>query len=228
MRQLLKRLRCEHEYRLVRNIGGDEINARDGKRSECECTKCGKRVLWDYLDGEGLVQEKKLIGIDLSDKPDTTSAHLFTDFSNIFPTDTEKHVFESLEERERHIEKMCGEGWRVFCLSAIPDAHLYYAHYYIPPKAAEFVREEEVKAQWDLRHVQDILSIPPKAVMTAFVEGSTGTHDDNACAALKYYDERADYVPSAPRFMKEVAAEYGTTTEAMKEHWRCITEELMK
>ena len=34
--------KCEHDYEFVRNIYGDEINYRNGYRSEWKCKKCGK------------------------------------------------------------------------------------------------------------------------------------------------------------------------------------------
>lgn len=37
----LKRLLCKHDIKHSRNIYGDEINYRDGKRSEWKCSKCG-------------------------------------------------------------------------------------------------------------------------------------------------------------------------------------------
>lgn len=43
------RLLCEHEYKWVRNIYGDEINIRDGKRSVHICTKCGKLKYENFL-----------------------------------------------------------------------------------------------------------------------------------------------------------------------------------
>ena len=44
----LKRLFCKHQYVKVRTISGDEINARDGRRSEWECVYCGSIILSDY------------------------------------------------------------------------------------------------------------------------------------------------------------------------------------
>lgn len=48
---LFKRLfkKCEHEYEFVCNIYGDEINFRNGNRSEWRCKKCGKSQLRKYL-----------------------------------------------------------------------------------------------------------------------------------------------------------------------------------
>ncbi len=37
----LGRLFCKHEYVFVRNIYGDEINAKGGMRSVWRCKKCG-------------------------------------------------------------------------------------------------------------------------------------------------------------------------------------------
>jgi|GEM_PF-2964241 len=38
----IKRLFCKHKYRVIRNIYGDEINFRNGRRTELACFKCGK------------------------------------------------------------------------------------------------------------------------------------------------------------------------------------------
>lgn len=47
---------CNHEYlEFIRNIYGDEINVRNGKRSEWKCKYCGKLIYKDKLYyGEGL------------------------------------------------------------------------------------------------------------------------------------------------------------------------------
>ena len=50
---LFKKLYCEHKYEFVRNIHGDEINHRDGKRSVWKCTKCGKIQYRDKLEPVG-------------------------------------------------------------------------------------------------------------------------------------------------------------------------------
>lgn len=34
--------KCNHDWEFVRNIYGDEINFRNGNRSEWQCKKCGK------------------------------------------------------------------------------------------------------------------------------------------------------------------------------------------
>lgn len=39
--RILDRFKCKHVWMWNRNIHGDEINARDGKRSEWFCMKCG-------------------------------------------------------------------------------------------------------------------------------------------------------------------------------------------
>ena len=39
---IIKRLFCKHDYKFVRNIYGDEIRYVGWKRSEWQCTKCGK------------------------------------------------------------------------------------------------------------------------------------------------------------------------------------------
>ena len=41
IRQLISKHGCEHEYKFVRNIYGDEINTHNGMRSEWRCIKCG-------------------------------------------------------------------------------------------------------------------------------------------------------------------------------------------
>jgi len=53
-------------------------------------------------------------------------------------------------------------------------------------------------------------------------------HDDVACKALEEYDREAEEAEvkfgkgfGFSRLMKEKALKYGTTIEAMKEHWRC-------
>lgn len=44
-----KRLMCDHSYKKLRTIHGDEINHRNGARSEWECRECSKRVFSKYL-----------------------------------------------------------------------------------------------------------------------------------------------------------------------------------
>lgn len=39
---LIKQLFCKHKFKFIRNIYGDEINLRNGNRSEWKCEKCGK------------------------------------------------------------------------------------------------------------------------------------------------------------------------------------------
>ncbi len=41
--------KCDHDYEFVRNIHGDEINMRDGKRSVWQCKKCGHVQYRDQL-----------------------------------------------------------------------------------------------------------------------------------------------------------------------------------
>ena len=41
IKQILSKYGCEHEYKFIRNIYGDEINQHDGMRSEWKCIKCG-------------------------------------------------------------------------------------------------------------------------------------------------------------------------------------------
>jgi hypothetical protein len=38
-----------HALKWVRNIYGDEINARNGMRSEWKCTHCGSYQMWPEL-----------------------------------------------------------------------------------------------------------------------------------------------------------------------------------
>lgn len=45
MTRLLAWVFCDHEWRLVRRIYGDEINMSGGRRSWCRCIKCGKTQL---------------------------------------------------------------------------------------------------------------------------------------------------------------------------------------
>ncbi len=54
MRNLLKRLFCRHSdgTTFVRNIYGDEINMRGGKRSEWRCKRCDGLVLMDRLNSD--------------------------------------------------------------------------------------------------------------------------------------------------------------------------------
>lgn len=49
MSNILKRLFCKHDYQLVRNIYGDEINYTGYKRSIFKCSKCNKYIYRDYL-----------------------------------------------------------------------------------------------------------------------------------------------------------------------------------
>lgn len=49
---LIRMLLCNHSYKLVRNIHGDEINMHFPiKRSEWECVKCGNVKLKEKLGG---------------------------------------------------------------------------------------------------------------------------------------------------------------------------------
>lgn len=47
---LWKRHHCQHTWTRLRTIHGDEINHRNGARSEWGCDKCGKWKLSKYLD----------------------------------------------------------------------------------------------------------------------------------------------------------------------------------
>lgn len=49
---MFKRLFCKHDYKHLRNIHGDEIIARNWKRSEWKCAKCGKTKLENELHYE--------------------------------------------------------------------------------------------------------------------------------------------------------------------------------
>ena len=51
--KLFKSLFCKHDYKFVRNIYGDEINHRGGKRSLWQCKKCGNLEYRDYLEPVG-------------------------------------------------------------------------------------------------------------------------------------------------------------------------------
>lgn len=46
---IFKRLFCKHDYQWVRNIYGDEIIYLGLKRSEWQCSKCGKIKLEKHL-----------------------------------------------------------------------------------------------------------------------------------------------------------------------------------
>lgn len=52
MREFVKRMLCNHWLVHVRNIHGDEINYRGGKRSVWKCQNCGAIKLRDYLHDE--------------------------------------------------------------------------------------------------------------------------------------------------------------------------------
>ena len=54
---IIKQLFCKHEYEFVRNIYGDEINHRDGKRSIWKCNKCGKYQYREFLYKEPLLSK---------------------------------------------------------------------------------------------------------------------------------------------------------------------------
>ena len=41
MIRIIKMLFCNHKYKFVRKLHGDEINAHNGKRDEYVCEKCG-------------------------------------------------------------------------------------------------------------------------------------------------------------------------------------------
>lgn len=50
IRYELIKLLCKHKsYRFIRNIHGDEINLRDGYRSEWKCYYCGKIIYKKFL-----------------------------------------------------------------------------------------------------------------------------------------------------------------------------------
>lgn len=49
MTKWIKRLFCNHFYRRIRTVHGDEINHRNGYRSEWQCNQCGKRILSKYM-----------------------------------------------------------------------------------------------------------------------------------------------------------------------------------
>lgn len=49
-RRFIRELLCRHHlWRFVRNIYGDEINFRNGARSEWECKSCGKTDTAKFL-----------------------------------------------------------------------------------------------------------------------------------------------------------------------------------
>ena len=45
VKRLFRLKKCEHDWKFVRNIYGDEINHCGGYRSLWECRKCG-RLQW--------------------------------------------------------------------------------------------------------------------------------------------------------------------------------------
>ncbi len=50
----LKVLLCRHKsYTFVRTISGDEINLRDGMRSEWKCNECGNLIYKKFLNSSG-------------------------------------------------------------------------------------------------------------------------------------------------------------------------------
>lgn len=56
------------------------------------------------------------------------------------------------------------------------------------------------------------------------------THDEAACKALLEYETSVTVLENTnrlreitPSFMREIADRHGTTVEAMKMHWSCIT-----
>ena len=51
--RFLQRYGCEHDWKWVHNIYGDQINYHGGKRSLWECQKCGKREYKYELYPEG-------------------------------------------------------------------------------------------------------------------------------------------------------------------------------
>ena len=50
IKTIWKRFTCDHDYRLVRTIHGDEIIYLGYVRSEWECKSCGKFTNGKYLD----------------------------------------------------------------------------------------------------------------------------------------------------------------------------------
>ena len=55
VKRLFRLKKCEHDWKFVRNIYGDEINHCGGYRSLWECRKCG-RLQWR----ESLYQEENI------------------------------------------------------------------------------------------------------------------------------------------------------------------------
>lgn len=41
LKRFIQKYGCDHEYKFVRNLYGDQINQHDGARSVWECIKCG-------------------------------------------------------------------------------------------------------------------------------------------------------------------------------------------
>lgn len=58
--KLIQKIGCDHEYKWVRNIYGDEINLTDGKRSIWKCFKCDKIQYRDELKPEGKLFAQEL------------------------------------------------------------------------------------------------------------------------------------------------------------------------
>ena len=49
LRKFIQNFGCDHEYKFVRNIYGDEINQCGGYRSLWRCVKCGKYKYCKHL-----------------------------------------------------------------------------------------------------------------------------------------------------------------------------------
>lgn len=60
LHKLIQKIRCNHEYKWVRNIYGDEINSTGGKRSIWKCFKCNKIQYRNELKPEGKLFAQEL------------------------------------------------------------------------------------------------------------------------------------------------------------------------
>jgi hypothetical protein len=60
----LTRFLCQHDYRFIRNIWGDEIIACGYKRSIWQCSTCGKRQWRDNLVQRNVISTEALSLLD--------------------------------------------------------------------------------------------------------------------------------------------------------------------
>ena len=54
IKNIIKRIRCKHDYTFYRNIYGAEIlHTKNYQRGICKCKYCGKEI-YSGLNGEGI------------------------------------------------------------------------------------------------------------------------------------------------------------------------------